>query len=339
MPFKVCLSVTYGGSKGGGHLARVRYYLRELTFRTPIAVTLIIDNDSVDLLEISNPRLIHEALITRPMHVQEVDDHFLNNEVGGFDLLLIDRCEASPAVLKLVPYSKKVVVISDSTDNPYLCIADLLVDFNYGAEQLVVHYQQYVRNECRLLLGWTYAPIKPDLVNAQEAFDHRWKRLSPPWEVLISMGSEDPLGFTEQALVALQDSCLAQDVNNVKVVEGPLFNRNISYSDSLPLNVLSAPQSLQEHYASADLCISTGGVSTWERLCANLPTRLVPYSDLQRTILMPLHEMGLIQLFPDFASLCSEPIDPQKHLEQIELMGRIPLGSKSQDVITSMLEP
>lgn len=338
-PLQVYLSIAYGGTRGGGHLARVRNYLEALAFRIPIALTLIIDDDSIALLQASHSTWQQTSLIIRYISIQELMDAKSNCSDIWFDILVIDRCQPSSALTSFASCGRKVLVISDTIDNPYLALADLVVDFNYGAEHSKLLYQQLVPSRCKLLLGWEYAPIQPDRVAAKEALPARRRQLSPPWELLITMGSEDPLGFTEMALNALIDSSLAQDVANIKVIQGPLFNRDLSASYPLPLNIIRAPEALQQHYAEADLCISTGGVSTWERLRAKLPTRLVPYSKLQQKILLPLHEIGLIEIFPGFTSLCAQSMNPLSLIRQIESMCQIGLGSRAEEVITGMITP
>jgi spore coat polysaccharide biosynthesis predicted glycosyltransferase SpsG len=335
----VYLSVAYGGAKGGGHLARARKYLEALSLRIPVELTLIIDVDSSALLQVTHSSWQEEFIGVHYVTAQEVMSGRPSATVEEIDILIIDRCHPSTSLLALASSSGKVVVISDNIDNPYLSVAGLLIDVNYGAEHLESLYRELVSSECKLLLGWQYAPIEPNSISTPKDHQARRRQSSQPWELLITMGAEDPLCFTEKALNALHGSNLVQGVANIKVIQGPLFNRNLSDDHPLPVTIIRAPESLQPYYAEADLCISTGGVSTWERLSAHLPTRLVPYSNLQRKILMPMHELGLIQLFPDFESLCSESVDRSKLIEQIEAMRRIDLSTKSEEVITCMMHP
>lgn len=338
-PLQVYLSVSYGGARGGGHLARARKYLEALSSRIPIELTLIVDVDSSALLQATDSSWQQEYIRVQYITAQELIRGMTSATVKEIDMLIIDRCYPSTSILSLASSSEKVVVISDSTDNPYLSVAALLIDFNYGAEHLESLYRELVPSKCKLLLGWQYAPIEPNSVSTTKDHQARLRQSSQPWKLLITMGSEDPLCFTEKALNALNSSSLAQGVASIKVIQGPLFNRNLSDDHPLPVTIVRAPETLEPYYAEADLCISTGGVSTWERLSAHLPTRLVPYSNLQRKILMPMHELGLIQLFPSFKSLCSESVDRLKLIEQIEAMRRIDLGTKSEEVITCMMHP
>jgi spore coat polysaccharide biosynthesis predicted glycosyltransferase SpsG len=335
---QVCLSITYGGSRGGGHLSRARYYLDILSSLNPITLTLVIDRDSKDLLTASQTQWEDTPYCPRYISAEElIQDHPCIPDLE-FDLLLVDRCEPSNVPELLASFSKKVMVISDSIDNPFLPLADLVVDFNYGAEQYKSFYQRTVSSGCMVLLGWEYAPIKPGAASSKDRLLNRINRLSPPWKILITMGAEDPLGFTEKALTALSLSDFSKDLASVKVVQGPLFKRQLSCTLPLPLTILKAPKKLEEYYLDADLCISTGGISTWERLCARLPTRLVPYSQMQHDILAPLQQRRLIELFSDFTSLFTQPLNPAILLEQIEAMCKITLGSRSQEVVMSMLD-
>jgi spore coat polysaccharide biosynthesis predicted glycosyltransferase SpsG len=335
----VYLSVAYGGAKGGGHLARVRKYLEALSLRIPVELTLIIDVDSSALLQVTHSSWQQRFIGVHYITARELMSGRTSVAVKEIDILIIDRFHQSTSLLALASSCKKVVVISDNTDNPYLSVAGLLIDFNYGAEHLESLYREQVPSECKLLLGWQYAPIEPNSISTPKDHQARGRRTYQPKELLITMGAEDPLCFTEKALNALNGSNLAGGVTNIKVIQGPLFNRNLSDDNPLPITIIRAPESLQPYYAEADLCISTGGVSTWERLSAQLPTRLVPYSKLQRKILMPMHEQGLIQLFPDFKSLCSESMNRLKLIEQIGAMRRIDLSTKSEKVITCMMHP
>lgn len=334
----ILISISYGGGRGAGHLSRTFYYLHQLALRTSIIATFIIDSDSSSLANERRQKEGSNDLKVNYISAPEAREAAKTKGGKIYDILMIDRCSLDPKLFRLKDYCKKVVVIADGLDNEYLPLADLIIDFNYGAERLMTGYQELSTKNCKLLLGWEYAPIKADAERLDERFLHRVESQSPQVEVLISMGSEDPLGFTEKALRALSNSRLLQDVRKVKVVEGPLFKRYISNSYSFDFETVKAPPTLHDDYINADLCISTGGVSTWERISALLPTRLVPYSERQRSILLPLHEMGIIQIFQDFTTLCEDPINMQKHLEQIKAMCKIPLGSRAHEAITSILE-
>lgn len=337
---RVYASIAFGGARGGGHLARVSYYLAQLARHTPIEVTFVVDNESAALLHTRAYISLPGVSTTQPISTQQLASKKANGKDAGVDLLIIDRCLLNLDLLKFASRSFKVLVISDSTDNPYIRVADILVDINHGSERLELLYREQAPVECIYLLGWEYAPIQPCPIElAKDLQARRLRLLAPPWHMLLTMGSEDPLGFTEIALEALVGSRLAQDLAKLTVIKGPLYNREIANSYSLPMEIVESPKNLNQYYAEADLCISTGGVSTWERLRAGLPSRVVAYSKLQKKILMTLHEMGLLQIFSTFEALCSESLNPDRHIKEMDLMCNITLGTKCEDVIYSIIEP
>jgi spore coat polysaccharide biosynthesis predicted glycosyltransferase SpsG len=334
----ICVSLAYGGNKGGGHLARVRYFLERLGQYCTIHLTMAVDHESINLIHAKESIPWGSGITCRYCLADEVCQV---EDRGGksytYDLLIIDRTLEGILISHLAACCQRIIVIADCVDNPYVSIADLLIDFNYGAEHALHSYRSYARPECKMLLGWAYAPIGCTISHDLHV-DERLKRLDMPLHLLITMGTEDPLYFTEQALAALVDAKLAEQISCVTAIEGPLFNRVISRDYPFPMTVIKAPSSLQPYYEKADICIATGGVSTWERLKAHLPSRIVAYSNLQKTILQPLHAAGLIELYPDFPSLCSASLQPSRLKNQLAKMDTITLGSRVDDVISSILQ-
>jgi spore coat polysaccharide biosynthesis predicted glycosyltransferase SpsG len=335
---QICASLAYGGTKGGGHLARVRYFLERLSQYCTIHLTIVVDHESINLIHAKESIPWESGIKCRYCLADEVCQG--ENREGKsciYDLLIIDRTHESILISHLAACCQRIMVIADGAENPYVSIADLLIDFNYGAEHALHSYRSYARPECKLLLGWAYAPIGCTMSHDLQV-DERSKRLDMPLHILIAMGTEDPLYFTEQALAALVDAKLAEQLSCVTAIEGPLFNRVIGRDYPFPMTVIKAPPSLQPYYEKADLCIATGGVSTWERLKAHLPSRIVAYSNLQMTILQPLHAAGLIELYPDFPSLCNASLQPSRLKDQLAKMDTITLGSRVNAVISSILQ-
>ncbi|MBD3768372.1 MAG: UDP-2,4-diacetamido-2,4,6-trideoxy-beta-L-altropyranose hydrolase, partial [Gammaproteobacteria bacterium] len=79
---------------------------------------------------------------------------------------------------------QRLLVIDDLADREHL--ADVLLDQTYGRQ--VADYQSLVPQQCQLLLGSTYALLRPEFAQWREASLKRRKLQTNIQNILISMG-------------------------------------------------------------------------------------------------------------------------------------------------------
>jgi UDP-2,4-diacetamido-2,4,6-trideoxy-beta-L-altropyranose hydrolase len=194
------------------------------------------------------------------------------------------------------PYGTRLMVIDDLADRPHDC--DLLLDQNLGQEK--ANYKGLVPDACTFLMGPQYALLRPDFLEVREqALARRAKQDFR--QLLITMGGVDRVDATSVVLGALRDAPLPKDLC-ITVVMGstaPALKRVQSLAKRMPwpTEVVVDVTNMAMRMAAADLAISTGGGTTWERLFLQLPSLVMPIADNQVTYLKLLERLNLLALF------------------------------------------
>lgn len=173
---------------------------------------------------------------------------------------------------------RQLMVIDDLADRRHDC--DLLLDQNWHGQRTDVRYRACVAPSARVLLGPKYALLRPEyrllrsLMPTRDGYVRR---------VLVSMGGGDPNNQTAKVLRALTVESLYRIV--VDVVIGPNHpdpERIVELAAIRPNTILHrSPESLVGLMARADLMISAGGSTTWERMCLGLPALTIGIADNQ----------------------------------------------------------
>lgn len=184
---------------------------------------------------------------------------------------------------------RKILVIDDLADRRHE--SDLLLDCNWLGAQTEHRYLGLVPLDCECLLGPRYALVQPEysVLRAQlPPRDGRVRRL------LVFLGGSDPGNVTARVLEALMDEQFAQ--LEVEIVAG----RNHPDLKGLAMQAARRPRtevsqglpSLAEVMARADLMVSGGGATTWERMCLGLPALVVSLADNQTPMCVALADAG-----------------------------------------------
>jgi UDP-2,4-diacetamido-2,4,6-trideoxy-beta-L-altropyranose hydrolase len=195
-----------------------------------------------------------------------------------FDLLVVDHYALDSVWERLLrEHTSKIMVIDDLANRAHDC--DVLLDQNYslaGSER----YLPWVPASCKLLLGPRYALLRPEYAQARK---HMLPKAGSIQRVLIYMGGSDIPNMTRIALEALSTNRLHH--LEVDVVIGSNFihrDEVVRLAKSRPnTKVFSQQPHLAALMASADLAIGAGGVTTWERLCMDLPSLVICIADNQ----------------------------------------------------------
>jgi len=184
---------------------------------------------------------------------------------------------------------KRILVIDDLADRPHDC--DLLLDQNWHGAQTASRYAGLVSSNCTCLLGPRYALLQPEHAELRAQLPQRDGQVR---RVLVFMGGSDPTNLTRRALTALMAEEFAH--LEVEIVAG----RN--HPDPQGLAALAARRprttfaqalpTLAEAMARADLMVSGGGATTWERMCLGLPALVVSLADNQTAVSQSLAEAG-----------------------------------------------
>lgn len=186
----------------------------------------------------------------------------------------------------------QIMVIDDLADRSH--VAAVLLDQNLGSE--ATDYEGLLPKSCRLLTGPRYALLRPEFAAQREAalarrHNTRFRHL------MITMGGTDPIDASSTVLRALKRADLPQGLR-ISVVMGsraPALAavREVAASMPLPTEVLVDVRDMATMMADADLAITAGGSTNWERCCLGLPGIVIETAENQARSVTAMIEAGV----------------------------------------------
>lgn len=185
---------------------------------------------------------------------------------------------------------KKILVIDDLANRRHDC--DILLDQNlYG--DMKTRYKELVPDHCLIFLGPRYVLLRNEFMEARKKIRDRSGIVR---RVLIFFGGSDPFNITTKtinALLMLKRSSISADV--VVGSANPHKEQVRELCEALP-NVTYHCQidNMAELMVRADLCIGSGGATTWERCYMGLPTITINYAQNQENAIKELDKTGII---------------------------------------------
>ncbi|WP_417277137.1 UDP-2,4-diacetamido-2,4,6-trideoxy-beta-L-altropyranose hydrolase [Castellaniella sp.] len=217
------------------------------------------------------------------------------------DHYALDSCWESA----LQPYYKKLMVIDDLADRHHAC--SLLLDQNWHGDKTPHRYNMLLPPNAVRLLGPQYALLRPEYAQLRS--------LMPPRDglvrrVLVFMGGSDPTNQTAKVLQALMHrdlSWIAVDVIVGTNHPDPSGLAALAEARSGTIIHTGLP-SLAGLMARADLMISAGGSTTWERLCLGLPCLVVSIADNQTATQLALASSGFSRFIGEMERVTTESI-------------------------------
>ena len=257
--------------------------------------SLIIENDfELHELEIAE---FQDSVIFRPNMVQpkyyawigsSLDhDAKLTNKIlekRAPDWIVVDHYALDVSWHKKVRgNTKNIMVIDDLANRHHDC--EILVDQNLGADREV--YMKLVPSHCNLFLGPKYALLRPEfrILRGASLFN---KRLGKLRRILINFGGGDNLNLTEKVLKSLSRIKLPKNLQ-IDVIVGPqvILDANISSFKDVFFGQIKISQNVKnmgEAMMNADLAISAGGSTSWERCALGLPSMIFSVAENQKKI-------------------------------------------------------
>lgn len=173
----------------------------------------------------------------------------------------------------------RVMVIDDLANRTHDC--DLLLDQNYFGDQTEQRYEAHVTSSTRTLLGPKFALLQPAYKNLR---DLPISRDGLVRRVLVFFGNGDQEDQTNKVIDALNTPELCHI--SVDVVLGS------NHPDGLGIKEKSRQRTgitLHDNLSTlaglmfrADLMLSAGGATTWERMCLGCPAIVVSLSENQQ---------------------------------------------------------
>lgn len=215
-------------------------------------------------------------------------DLFRVEDDRDFDAVVFDHYALSAPDHRAIARGRPTLVIDDLADRPLA--ADLVLDA--GMTRRAHDYRGLVPDDCALLLGPGFAPIRPEFVALRQAALARRAEGGPVRRILISLGLTDVGGFTLPAVERLRgtaeiDVVVGSQAESVAALE--------AIADADPAVTLHVDtRDMARLTAGADVAIGGGGSSSWERCVLGLPTLLLVLADNQLSAAVALAEAGAV---------------------------------------------
>ena len=185
--------------------------------------------------------------------------------------------------------TKHILVIDDLADRTHDC--DALLDQNFYVD-MATRYISRVPAHCQLLLGPTFALLRPEFAKARQTVKARTGKVQ---RILVFFGGMDADNVTGRALAALQQIDLKGIAVDV-VIGAQHPARQTIVADCLRLGFTCHVQTdnMAALMATADLAIGAGGSATWERCCLGLPSLSISIASNQQRQIADAAEEGLL---------------------------------------------
>ncbi len=212
----------------------------------------------------------------------------------GVDWLIIDHYGRDADFERACrPWARRVMVIDDLADRPHDC--DLLLDQTLG--RCEGDYAAFVPTGCRLVLGPSYALLRPQFAAARSTALARRAQNGSVRRLLIAMGVGDPSNVTSVVLEGIARAGLDLVVSVVLGGVSPHLDAVRRRLETLPQGgeLRVAVADIAPLMVEADLAIGAAGTSTWERCCLGLPTLMIVLAANQRMIAESVASAGAAQ--------------------------------------------
>lgn len=212
-------------------------------------------------------------------------------------------------------WAATILAIDDLADRRHDC--DLLVDQTLSRAE--ADYAGLVPAHCRLLIGATYALLRPQFLARRSEAVRRRRKMRPAERLLMSFGATDPDGVTFRLLAALVDHAPSIAIDVVCGTSPSEQLRRLASAHAKRVILHHAVQDMASLMLAADLAVGAGGTTSWERCALGLPTAIVVLAENQRLIAGRLSAAGAALLLGD-----AETFDEVEAASRIVALGEDP---------------
>jgi UDP-2,4-diacetamido-2,4,6-trideoxy-beta-L-altropyranose hydrolase len=190
---------------------------------------------------------------------------------------------------KLRIKAKRILAIDDMANRAHAC--DILLDQNFSANP-AARYAGLVPDGAQLCLGPRYAL----LTDSYQSLPARRAAHPDVRRVLISFGGADLPDMTGVALAAMADPAFASIAVDIVIGRSyPHRDRLQAAARSRPGTTIHAPRpTLADLLGIADIAIGAGGITSWERCRAGVPSVVVTLAENQVPATRDLAAAGIV---------------------------------------------
>lgn len=210
----------------------------------------------------------------------------------GADWMVVDHYALDARWERTVAGGRmRLMVIDDLADRPHA--ADLVLDQKFGHSP--ADHAGLLPAGCRCLTGPRHALLRPEFAQtrAQSLSDRDGRGLR---HLIVTLGGVDRGDATSAVLGALRTACLPPDLRITVIMgsDAPALERVRALAAQMPrpTEVAVDVADMAARMAAADLAISAGGGTTWERCCLGLPSIIVETADNQAGIARAMAAAG-----------------------------------------------
>jgi UDP-2,4-diacetamido-2,4,6-trideoxy-beta-L-altropyranose hydrolase len=236
----------------------------------------------------------------------------------------------------LRPRVGRIFVIDDLADRPHDC--DALLDQNRlenstGTGEGTGPYHARVSPQTRLFLGPRYALLRPPFAQARERLKtEREERVGPVQRLLAFFGGTDPTGETFRAVEALDRLALSPSaagadkpgppMADIIVGSGNPRRKEIAQlcAERPHLRFHEQTEDMAGLMTAADLAITAGGATTWERLCLGLPGLVVAVAGNQIALSREVASAGAQVFLGRSERLADDALPPDPETEALPVV-------------------
>jgi len=246
------------------------------------------------------------------------------------DWLIVDHYAlGSEWESKLKSVVKHIMVIDDLANRAHDC--DILLDQNYYINA-AMRYDGLVPTQAMKLLGPEFAMLRSEFAHTKVSLRTRLNKIT---RLLIFFGGSDLANETAKTLEALEhinkkdlfvDVVLGvQNKNKDKIIKSLKWAKN--YKCHLQTDKMA------ELMNNADLAITAGGSSTWERMCLGLPAIVISVADNQTQIAKDLFMEGFQYYLGESASVKASDIAKELERRLANPFATFMLGKKGMSLV------
>ena len=191
----------------------------------------------------------------------------------------------------------RLLVIDDLDDRPHDC--DLLLDQAFG--RLADHYAGRVPADCSLLLGPSFALLRPAFARAHGTGGFP----SAPYRIHLFLGSGAPIGSLPRLACLLLENFASVTVAAVgRAIEDEMTDLGRRFAGRITWQL--SVDDMAAHMASCNVAMGSPGVATWERACVGLPAAIMATHANQIAILGRLDHAGFARYLGEAWALSDE---------------------------------
>jgi UDP-2,4-diacetamido-2,4,6-trideoxy-beta-L-altropyranose hydrolase len=210
--------------------------------------------------------------------------------------------------------AKRIFAVDDLANRPHDC--NLLLDQNL-VRDAEMRYSARIPSACRQLIGPKFAMVRSEFRDFRAQSLAR-RRSGSAERLLISLGGNDMQGATGKVVAGVART--RRRWQRVDVVVGrdyPLMRALEEAMAALPSQTLLHRQTseMARLMTHADVAITAGGTTTWEKCTLGLPSLVVTVAENQRPIAAEVHARGGHQWLGDAGTLTAA--DYACELEQL----------------------